>query len=371
MQVVRSDNTDPWNNHNVLFCAEVPAMGYAVYRFFDGASCSAEAENHIQVSETTMENDRIRAEFDPQTGDLRRLLDKSTGTPVVDHPCRAVLLDETDCDTWAHDRENLGPTVDCFRAQRFGILEQGPIRGAIRITGLCGNSTLIRTYSIHAGSDQITVQTKVDFHEQHKALKFTFPLTEKTVTAKIPCGTIRRAGYTGEEPCQSWIASGRLCVANDSKYGYDTEDGEMRLTVLRGAIYANHFGQRDAFCEFMDQGIHEFTYSIFPFRSISDSERKASELNFPLRHILGGFHDGKLPETMTCLEQVPDNIRISAVKQQEDGAGIVLRLYEMEGQSTDLCLKLFGKEVRTTISPYSLQTLDDTGKKLNAMEWTL
>ena len=44
------------------------------------------------------------------------------------------------------------------------------------------------------------------------------------------------------------MVSDGLCVANDCKYGYDTTEDRMRLTILRGAIYADHFGERDEYC---------------------------------------------------------------------------------------------------------------------------
>ena len=157
------------------------------------------------------------------------------------------------------------------------------------------------------------MSVKADFHEKHRTLKFTFPMTEETVIAQIPFGTVTRQGYTGEEPCQKWIASGNLCVANDCKYGYDTCDGQMRLTVLRGAIYADHFAQRDEFNEYMDQGIHEFTYSLYPSGDHSENERKAAQLNYGLRRVLSSFHKGSLPERMGCIELDAQNVIISAV----------------------------------------------------------
>jgi len=368
-QKVRSYTTDPGVYHYTIFEAEVPAMGYTVYRAFNGQTGTAVVENPVTVTETTLENAFIRVELDKQTGDLRRIYHKKTGRYILDHTCKAILTDETACDTWAHDQFDLGPTVGSFCACNFEIMEHGSIRGAVRTTSCCGNSRLVRTYTITAGSDEVQVHTTVDFHEKHKALKFTFPLAEETVTAKIPCGTIRRVGYTGEEPFGSWLASGSLGVANDCKYGYDTRDGEVCMTVLRGAIYANHFGERDAFCEYMDQGIHEFNYSVFPYSGVSDSEHRAAQLNFPLRQITGGFHDGPLPQTMACLENPQENVRIAALKEQEDGNGMVLRLCEMEGEDTQVSLKLFGKTIDAYLPHNGVKTIHDSGRELDAMEW--
>ena len=367
-QLVRGEHTDGTDKMNTAFVAEVPAMGYQVYRLFtekEGKSFTPE----LIATETTLENSLIRMELDKLTGDICKLFDKKTGKYLIQQPCKAILLDESACDTWAHDKMYFGELAGAFTATKFELTEQGPVCAAIRVTSVCGGSKMQRTYQIVAGSDRVQVKTKVDFHETHRTLKFTFPLTDETVTAKIPFGTVTRKGYTGEEPCQSWFASGNLCVANDCKYGYDTCDGQMRMTVLRSAIYADHFAQRDEFNEFMEQGIHEFTYCLYPHETVSASERKAAELNFGLRRVLGGFHKGKLPECMGNISCDSENIMISAVKQGEDGSQTVLRLYEMEGKESQVTVKLFDKTICVAMPHNGLKTVDETGRELDAMEW--
>ena len=368
-QLVRGEHTDGKDKYNTAFRAEVPAMGYAVYRLFTEKESAEEFANTLQATKTSLENSLIRVELDSQTGDICKLVHKRTGEVLIDRPCRAVLLDESACDTWAHDKMYLGETVGEFEAASFEITEQGPVRASIRVTAKWGDSLLQRTYTVTADSDRVDVHTLADFHEKHKTLKFTFPLAEETVTAKIPFGTLTRRGYTGEESCGSWFASGKLCVANDCKYGYDTCGGEMRMTVLRGAIYADHFAQRDEFCRHMEQGIHEFDYCLFPYEGKTAAEQKASELNFGLRRVLGCFHKGSLPEKMGCIENIWQNVIISAIKPQADGNGIVLRGYEIEGQQTTAQIKLFGDEVTMQIPAYGVKTIDNRSVELDAMEW--
>lgn len=370
-QTVRGEQTNNTDKYHTAFMAEVPAMGYAVYRLFVANAPLPNAASSLKASETALENDCIRVELDTLTGDISSFIDKRTGKQLIDRPCRAVLVDETDCDTWAHNVKRLGETVGMFSATGCEVLETGPVRASIRVTSRYGDSTLQRIYTVTAGSCEVSVQTRVDFREKHRALKFTFPLTEETVIAKAACGTVTRLGYTGEEPCGTWIASGPIGIANDSKYGYDTEDGEVRMTVLRSAIFADHYGQehRDGYCEYMDMGVHTFAYSVFPYESPATAEHHAAELNFGLRRIMGSFHDGKLPLQLSCLENSNENIIISAVKQREDGAGNLLRFYEINGQNGTAELKLFGKTLKTEVAHHALKTLADSGEALDAMEW--
>ena len=370
-QIVRGEHTDGTDKYNTAFMAEVPAMGYAVYRLFTEKESQESFASELTATERTLENSCLSLELDPVTGDICRLYDKKAGKLLIGKACKAVLLDETACDTWAHDKKDLGPVVAEFTAQSFELKECGPVRASIRATVACGNSQIQRTYTLEAGSDRVRVYTKADFHEKHRALKFTFPLTEETVTAKIPYGTVTRQGYTGEEPCGTWFASGGLCVANDCKYSYDTCDGQMRMTVLRGAIYADHFAVRDEYCEHMEQGIHEFEYSLFPHQDNSTSEKKAAELNFGLRRVMGSFHKGHLPEKMGCIDVSGDSVMISAVKQSEDGTGSILRAYEMDGKAASAKIKLFDKTVSVSLSHNAMKTYDENGNELNAMEWKL
>ena len=368
-QLVRGEHTDGADKMNTAFIAEVPAMGYRVYRLFTEKNSTENFIAELQATETTLENSLIYLELDKTTGDICKLYDKKNGKYLIDQPCKAILLDESACDTWAHDKKYLGEKCGEFTATQFELTELGPVCASIRVTAVCENSTIQRTYTVTAGSDQVQVNAKIDFHEKHRALKFTFPMAEETVTAQIPFGTVTRQGYTGEEPCQKWFASGSLCVANDCKYGYDTCDGQMRLTVLRSAIYADHFAQRDEHNVHMEQGIHEFTYSLYPAISNSENERRAAEVNFGLRRVMGSFHKGSLPETNSCISCDSEHVIISAIKQGEDSDGTVLRLYEMDGQDSTAQISLFDQKIFVSVPRNSLKTVNENGEELSAMEW--
>lgn len=367
-QLVRGDQTNGEDKYHTAFIANVPAMGYAVYRFFIGKESENTFKTNMSINEGVLENSKIRVEFDKFTGDICKFYDKEQDRYIIDKPCKAVLLDDTDCDTWAHDKKILGETVGMFDTPEFKVIEEGCVRCTLRVKLRYNNSTLQRDYSIFSDSKEVRVTTKVDFHEEHRVLKFTFPMTDEKVIAKIPYGSITRYGYTGEEPCGSWIASGGVCVANDSKYGYDTHNGEMRMTMLRSAIYADHYGKRDEFCEFMEQGITEFTYSVFPYENNASAEKAASELNLVLPHIMGSFHKGNLPEVKSCFDCDNDNIIVTAVKKCEDSDDIVLRAYESNGESAKAKIKLFGREINTDFAHNEVKTFKGNDE-VNMIEW--
>lgn len=368
-QLIRGEQTNLNGDiYRTAFTVTLPPFGYATYRLYTKHEAQACIESDLIITENSLENSRVQIKFDSNTGDICSFFHKDHSEYIISSPCRAVLLDETACDTWAHNKTYLGDTVDSFSNAKFEIVENGPIRAILRSTVTCNSSTVRKDFILHSGSDRLVVNTRVNFHEKHRTLKFTFPMTDETVTAAIPYGTIKRCGYTGEEPCGHFIASGNLAVANDSKYGYDTDNQEFRLTVLRGAIYADHYGERDGKYEYMDMGVTDFTYSVFRHDSISDTEKKACELNFEPRIVMGSFHGGSLPLSMSCFEADSDRLLVSAIKKSEDGEKDVIRCFEADGEALCTEVKLFDKRINVLIPRNGITTLTEDGEKINLLE---
>ena len=370
-QIVRGDYVNTAEKHHTAFIAKVEPMGYAVYRLFCEKQATLNAPSKVTATKNSLENDLIKVEFDEVTGDIKSFYDKEKQEYIISAPCKAVVLDDTDNDTWAHNKFDLGPTVGMFEKPEFAVTETGPVRATLRIKSTYNASTLVRDFTITPDSKVVTVKAKFDFREKHRVVKMAFPTGAKEVISKIPYGTVTRPMYTGEEPCGSWFAADRLCVANDSKYCYDTSDGYVRLTALRSAIFADHYaGQyRDEFCEYMEQGESEFSYAVYPYESNVKAERTAAELNYTLPTFKDSFHKGDLPETYCGLKVEGEDIVISAIKQAEDNDDKVIHLYEMNGKDTSAAIKLFGKEVKTALTHNQLKVLSDKGKELNLIEW--
>lgn len=371
-QIVRGEQTNRADKYCTLFLTDLEPFGYAVYRVF----CQEEKrvsvpETSLRVTEYSLENGNIRVELDQTTGEIARIYDKKEGRYILERPCTSVLLDETDCDTWAHRRSDLGETVASFRDPVFTIKEQGPARGVIRVRSFAEHSSLTRDYRLLAEGEAVEVAVEVEFHEKHRALKFTFPLAEEeAVTAEIPYGTVTRHTRKQEEPFGHWLATGRFGVATDSKYGYDTDEDSVRITVLRGAIYADHYAgeYRDEDCHYMDQGTHRFSYTVFPYRGKSHAHRLAAELNCPTRSLTTGFHHGTLPEHQSCFACDDPAVLVTAMKQREDGQGVLLRLLETEGKDRDIRLQWFDKEYTCLLPHNGAVTLSDRGESMNFIE---
>lgn len=372
MQMIRGEQTNVEDKYNTAFMATVPPYGYSVYRFFIESPSRVEFENTLKISQTSIENEKIRVEFDEASGEIKSFYVKAEDRYIISEPCESIFTDESKCDTWAHDEFDLGEDCGKLGRAEFQILESGPVRAVLRVKSYGENTCVRRDYICTAGSELLQVKTWIDFREKHKALKFAFPMQKDMVTAHMPYGTVDLPSGTGEEVCQEFIACGDLCVANDCKYGYDAKGGKMRLTILRGAIYADHFGKRDDLCEYMEQGIHEFNYAILPYRSKTQAQKASAELNFPMRWVADGFHGGELAEEMSCIACDAEDVIVTAVKKAEDDDGYVLRFYESEGQDGNATVKLFDNRIDTAIGHNEIKTFkitDQGTKEVNLIEW--
>lgn len=352
-------------------------LGYTVYRMYFTKN-EKTLENPFICTQNSIENKYIKIVFDEKSGELICAYDKKNGKELLSGGTKTFFVDETPCDTWAHGIKEFRNVDGIFEEGGIKLTESGPVRATVRSEMKLFGTTVIRDYSLYANSEVITVDTKIDFHEKHKILKFSVPVNthEEKAYAKIPFGYTKRPADGSEQPCGEWIAmdgtNGGIGIATTSKYSFDAFENILTLTILRGAIYADHYGVRDEFCEYMEQGIHRFKYCIFPFKSFSDCEIKAMELNNSPTVITETFYKGSLPLEFSGISISKTNIIPTALKKNEDGNGYILRLYEAENTDTDVCINIFGTNINTHFSHNQIKTfLIENGnvKETDFMEW--
>lgn len=377
IQKVRDSKTNGDEKYGTAFSVSVPPLGYRTYRmYFEGSP--VDEKNPLICTENSMENEYLRIRFDKNSGEPDSIFDKKEGKELLAGRAKTKFADETHCDTWAHGIREFKDIVGVFEEGTVKLIENGPVRAVIRSEMHLFQTTIIRDYMLEAGSSIIKVRAKIDFHEKHKMLKFSLPLNAAAPKAycRIPYGFIERPTDGTEQPCGSWIAlkskDTGIAVANDSKYSFDADGSTLSLTIMRGAIYNDHFGHRDEFCEYMDQGIHWFEYSIFPFVSFTDCERKAQELNNKPETVMETFHKGSLPVKFSGLEVSAENVIVTAVKKYEDGDGIVLRCYETEDKETDVTIRIFDTAFETHLTHSEVKTFlirNGAVREVDFMEW--
>ena len=133
----------------------------------------------------------------------------------------------------------------------------------------------------------------------------------------------------------------------------------MRMTIARGAIYADHFGKRDGLVEYQDQGEQFFCYTLSADTRVPSVVRRADLLNMPLELLLDTHHEGPLAARYEGASISQDNIILSAVKQAEDGNGYVLRFRETAGRaaSAEVLLPFLPAKISVSLGPQEIKTL--------------
>ena len=128
-------------------------------------------------------------------------------------------------------------------------------------------------------------------------------------------------------------------MVNDSKYSYDCPDNDLRLTVIRNVIFADHYSDRPAAnFNFTDEGMQRFEYGIFVCDGEAEKSgimNEAAKFNIRLMAVPESFHKGTLPQRKSYLSVDKDNIIMTAFKFCEDGGGdCIMRFYETRGEDT-------------------------------------
>ncbi|MFG1993070.1 alpha-mannosidase [Actinoplanes sp. NPDC048988] len=365
--------TDDLARGAVVFEAAVPAFGYRLYRLRPGAVAVPTA---LRATEEVLENDRLRAVFDPATGWLSSLLDKRTGADVVagargEHT--AVSRDPTD--TWGHHVRSYRWPGAVMPVSRIVLREAGPLRARLRVERAWNSSTLVEEFLLGHDADHLEVRVTLDWRERAHQLKLCFPTTVgcRRATYEIPFGVVDRPADGAENPAQSWVdvSDGRagLAVVGDAKHGYDVSPTEpagvsIGMTAVRSPVYSWHDPREldpDGFYSYQDQGLQTFRYLLVPHAGDwrrAGLTRRAAELGSPVRAMLESFHSGALPPAQSYLSDGAGPVMVTAVKTHEDGGSLIVRAVETTGRThrAVLGIPLLGRTVTADFGPHRIRT---------------
>ncbi|MFD3490347.1 alpha-mannosidase [Streptomyces sp. NPDC058690] len=276
-------------------------------------------------------------------------------------------------DAWDIDRHYRRSRTDLTDAESVELVEEGPLRTAVRVVRTFGRSRIVQEIRLAAGSRQVDIETEVDWQESEKVLKAAFPLDvhAERSTAEIQFGHVHRATHdnTGWDAARFEICAHRwlrvaepgygIAVLNDSTYGHDVtrtphESGlatTVRLTLLR----APHSPDPET-----DLGTHRFRYALAPGAEVTDAVRAGLALNLPLRAAVA-------PVVPSLITTGHPAVTVESVKLAEDRSGdVIVRLYESAGGRATTTLQVGFPVVQAQITdllerPLHEATADEHG----------
>ncbi|WP_371097589.1 alpha-mannosidase [Streptomyces sanglieri] len=260
-------------------------------------------------------------------------------------------------DAWDIDRHYRRTRTDLADADSVELVEEGPLRAAVRVRRSFGQSHVTQEIRLGAGSRRIDIETEVDWRESEKVLKAAFPLDvhAERSTSEIQFGHVHRPTHdnTGWDAARFEICAHRwlrvaepgygVTLLNDSTYGHDVTrtphpsglGTTVRLTLLR----APHSPDPET-----DLGRHRFRYALAPGGGITDAVREGLALNLPLRAAVA-------PVLPSLVDTGHPAVTVESVKLAEDrGGDVIVRLYESAGGRAGTTLRVGFPVVRAQVT---------------------
>lgn len=331
----------------VLFNAEVPSVGYAVYDVEPVASLTR-AVSDLRVASNELENDYYRVTLNSD-GDVASIFDKQLKREMLRAPARLALSYDNpqQWPAWNMDwtQEQAAPREYVSGSAKIRIVEDGPVRVAIEVTRETSGSRFTQIISLAAGKagKRVEFRNVIDWSTKERNLKATFPLvaSNEMATYNWDIGTIERPTAQPkkfEVPSHQWIdltdGSGRFgaTILTDAKNGSDKpDDHTLRLTLIDTPGVAGGYADQAT----QDIGHHEFKYG---FAGHADGWRDAQtdwqgqELNAPLLAFAVTKHPGSLGKNFSLVKVSDPRIRILGMKKAEESDELIVRLVELDGK---------------------------------------
>lgn len=350
------------NKIKLIFTANVPSLGVAVYDVQESEVPSRLTTPTLTIEPNTLENEYYKVTINDE-GDLSSIIDKKQNRELFSKPARLEFQHElpTKEPSWNmfwYDRKN-PPFAFMNQDVTIKMVESGPVRVAFEVTRKGQNSAIKQIVSLAAGKagKRVEVANLIDWQSTGVSLKASFPLvaSNENATYNLSPGAVQR--NTNHEkkfevPSKMWFdltdKSGQfgVSVLEDCKYGSDKPDNNtLRLTLL--------FTPSAQLCptwlyqSTQDWGIQQVKYGLYSHSgdwSQSETPWQAEFLNKPLLAFEAPRHPGKSGSAISLMSINNPKVGVMALKKAEHQDYYIVRVNELTGNDlTNISLKFPGK----------------------------
>ena len=326
----------------------VPALGWTTLRPDpEGRTPQTSWAVRVERSGETvvLENDALRVEIG-RDGTLHRVYDGEAAREVLEgrgNQLWAYVDKPREWDAWDVDEDYELEGEELVAVEGIEIVEEGPLRASVRVGRRWRGSRVTQTYRLCAGSRRLDVETDIGWHERQVLLRALFPLRVRSheATFETMYGAHRRPTHrnTSWDSTRFEVSAHRfadlsepdygVALLNDGKYGHSARDNVLGVSLLRSPMYPDPLA---------DEGEHRFTYSLFPHAgdwTEAGVVEEAFALNSPLVAAPGAASPAEWG--LVDLEGLP--VALGSLKRAEDGAALILRLYEPRGARGECVLR--------------------------------
>ena len=333
----------------------VPAMGYTTV---DSSHAQTAPLATVTATPQHLENEILRVSF-ADDGSIVSLYDKQANREVIPAGQAAnrlaVYMDLGDA--WDFPMDYAEQTPRFMQLTQTTARVAGP-QAIVEQHYRLSHSTLIQEITLTAGSARLDFVSRLHWRERQTMLRTSFPVAihAETATYEIQFGHVRRPTHRNttwdlardEVAGHKWVDLAQrdcgVALLNDSKYGHKIKGNVIDLNLLRSVphpgprlVKDEEVAPGEPHPVYTDQCDHQFTYALYPHLGdhIDGGVIQAAyALNCPLTvtPVIGSA--GTAAQQHTYLQVDAPNVIIEAVKEAEDDASLILRLYEASHQST-------------------------------------
>jgi alpha-mannosidase len=273
------------------------------------------------------------------------------------------------------------------RLNPLHVVEEGPVRTVFEAVFAARQSVIIRRYILPRQRNWIEIHDRIYWNEKDAILKITLPLGFRAANtvAEAPYSAIIRPvpRFHVDFVNQRWVAAtegtapegtgGRfVAVANDSSYAHSIFNNTLYVNAMRSPAYSSYRLQANLdvhelrYWPRQDQGEHEIRFRILFGRHFSETtvSRAAQSMNIPPEWLVyypaGSENAGQsTSRDKPFISVTGEGVQIAALKKEEKGNGMVVRLWNLTPERKEIVLKVADPAylIPTTIAPYGLKTL--------------
>ncbi|HEX2593479.1 MAG TPA: glycoside hydrolase family 38 C-terminal domain-containing protein, partial [Rhizomicrobium sp.] len=310
---------------------------------------TADTADKVTVEEgdtITLRNAALTATL-ARDGNLISLIHNATQREALAGPANRILLFDDqplDYDAWDIDPFALETARDATPAHSCTIVTRDPLRAELRFERKLGrDSTLTQIIRLDAGANNLVFDSTIDWHERKTLVKAMFPLDIRAghATYETMFGAAERPTHANtdgdlakyEVPGQRWADLSEpgfgLSLLSDVKHGYSCLGNKLALSLIRGPMMPDPNA---------DIGTHRFRYALYPHAGDWRSANTVTHAAAFTRPLLWakGTSDAILARPLVTASA--PNVIVDTIKQAEDGAGWIVRLYESTGARTNATL---------------------------------
>jgi alpha-mannosidase len=343
------------DENRILVVAEdiiVPALGALPVSITEGAQ--RPVSSPVLASSGAMQNELLRIQLG-EDGTLASIYDKECAREVLADRGNQLWL-FTDIprqfDAWDIDASYSDEGMELLADGASELIENGPLRAALRVTRRHDGIEIIQTYRLRRLSRILEIHNSVHWCGRRRLLRALFPVSVQTheMWAETAFGAVARSNNRNtpwdvarfEAPAHRWIdlsePSYGVSLLNNGKYGHSADGNLLGISLLRSPIYPDPYA---------DEGDHEFVYAIYPHPGTwrNGTVRAAKELHRPLRYS-GGRPDANHSSLLRLSGGV---LELACLKRAEDCDDVVLRLYEPHGDRGQIVLESMVRLERAAI----------------------